>query len=547
VGHGAAATFGVMADRDVRDLLLARELEAGEVSALLAPYGFRDPAEADRELQRMAEDPARRERLAELLPELLRCLSRSADPDRALGHLERFLRASLGPLQLLADLAERPHAMELIIRAFGASSFMAEILVRNPPWFYWLTDPRNLEGSRRRAAIEADLDRSLAPLSSIDRRLDALRIVRRREILHIGVRDLLRLATVEETLASLTVLAEVLIQKAYELAEETLRREHDLPPLSPEALASGSGFTVLALGKLGAGELNFSSDVDLVYLYASDRGRMARQASAPTRDAYCAALARRVTSYLGEATAEGSVYRVDLRLRPEGRMGAVAQSLRAFEEYYRRRGRTWERLALVRARPVAGDRPLGLRFLQRVRPFLYGRPFDATAVAEVRRLKEETDREVAARGETERNVKLGTGGIRELEFLVQAFQVRFGGRRAGLRVPDTLGALDALRGARLLSEAEHRELRRAYVFLRDVENKLQMVADAQVHALPASGEEVRLCALRLGYPDEPGLGAVEALLRDHRAHTEAVNRIFTSVFSGDRLEKAAQSARRRRR
>jgi glutamate-ammonia-ligase adenylyltransferase len=536
-----------MADRDVRDLLLARELEAGEVSALLGPYGFRDPAEADRELQRMAEDPARRERLAELLPELLRCLSRSADPDRALGHLERFLRASLGPLQLLADLAERPHAMEILTRAFGASSFMAEILVRNPPWFYWLTDPRNLERSRGRAKIEADLGRSLAPVSSIDRCLDALRIVRRREILHIGVRDLLRLSSVEETLASLTVLAEVLIQKAYELAEETLRREHDLPPLSPEALASGSGFTVLALGKLGARELNFSSDVDLVYLYASDRGRMTRRVSAPRRDDYYGALARRVTSYLGETTAEGSVYRVDLRLRPEGRMGAVAQSLHAFEEYYRSRGRTWERLALVRARPVAGDRPLGLRFLRRVRPFLYGRPFDAAAVAEVRRLKEETDREVAARGETERNVKLGTGGIRELEFLVQAFQVRFGGRRPGLRVPDTLGALDALQGVRLLSEDEHGELRRAYVFLRDVENKLQMVADAQVHALPASDEEIRLCALRLGYPDEPGLGAVEALLRDHRAHTEAVNRIFTSVFSGDRLERAARSAGRRRR
>jgi glutamate-ammonia-ligase adenylyltransferase len=536
-----------MGARDVRDLLLARELEPGEVSALLAPYGFRDPAEADRELQRLAADPTVRQRLAELLPDLLRCLSQSADPDEALSRLERFMRASLGPLQLLSELAERPHAMELLARAFGASSFMAEILVRNPPWFYWLADPQVLERSRGRAAIEADLDRFLAPLTSIERRLAALRIVRRREILHIGVRDLLRMATVEETLASLTVLAEVLIQKAYELAEETLRREHGLPQLSPDERTSGSGFTVLALGKLGAGELNFSSDVDLVYLYASDRGRMARRASAPTRDEHSTALARRVTSYLAETTTEGSVYRVDLRLRPEGRMGALAQPLRAFEEYYRTRGRTWERLALLRARPVAGDRPLGARFLGRVRPFLFGRPFDAAAVAEVRQLKGETDREVARRGETERNVKLGTGGIREVEFLVQAFQLRFGRRRPGLRVRDTLGVLDALRHTRLLGEEEHGALRRAYVFLRDVENKLQMVADAQVHALPVSDDEIRLCALRLGYRDEAALDAGEALWRDHRSHTGAVNRIFTAVFSGDRLEDAARAVSRRRR
>jgi glutamate-ammonia-ligase adenylyltransferase len=274
---------------------------------------------------------------------------------------------------------------------------------------------------------------------------------------------------------------------------------------------------------------------------------VARRASAPTRDEYYGALARRVTSYLAETTSEGTVYRVDLRLRPEGRMGAVAQSLRAFEAYYRTRGRTWERLALLRARPVAGDRPLGLRFLKRVRPFLFGRPFDATAVAEVRRLKEETDLEVARKGETERNVKLGTGGIREIEFLVQTFQLRFGRRRPGLRVRDTLGALDALHYAGLLGEDEHGALRRAYVFLRDVENKLQMVADAQVHSLPASEDEIRLCALRLGYRDAEEPGAGGALLRDHRSHTAAVHRIFTSVFSGERLEEAEKAVRRRRR
>jgi glutamate-ammonia-ligase adenylyltransferase len=534
-----------MAARDVRDLLLAPRLEPAEVAGLLRPYGFRAPEEADRELQRLAVDPIARERLAALLPELLRCLALSADPDQALRHLERFVRASLGPLPLLSDLAARPRAMELVARTFGASPFMAEILVRHPGWLHWITEKDVLERARRREEIEADLERFLAPLASVDRRLDGLRIARRREILHVGVRDLLRLATVEETMAGLSTLADVLLQKAYELAEETLRREHGLPPLGGEG-PSGSRFTILALGKLGGEELNFSSDVDLVYLYASDRGRMDRHPSAPSRSEYHAALARRVTAYLGEATAEGIVYRVDLRLRPEGRVGAAAHSLRALEEYYAHRGRTWERLALVRARPAAGDLALGARFLARVRPFLYGRPFDTSALAEVRRLKEETDREVALRGESARNVKLGPGGIREVEFLTQAFQLRFGRRRPKLRVRGTLAALAALGDAGLLRPAEHEALRRAYVFLRDVENKLQMVAGAQVHSIPASALEVRACALRLGYRDHDGLGAGEALLRDHRAHTEAVHGIFTSVFSGPRMEEAARAVGGRR-
>ena len=535
-----------MAARDARDLLLAPRLDPAEVQALLRPYGLRDPEAADRDLQRIAADPTLRERLAAILPELLRCLSLSADPDQGLRLLERFVRASLGPLQLLGDLADRPHAMDLVARTFGASPFMAEILIRHPGWLHWIADPEVLSRVHGRAEIAADLDRSLAPLASMERRLDALRVARRRGILHIGVRDLLRLASVEETLAELSALADVLVQKAYELAEEAVRLEHGLAPLTPGERTSGSGFTVLALGKLGGEELNFSSDIDLVYLYGTDRGRMGPRRASPSRGDHAHAVARRLTAGLGEPTAEGIVYRVDLRLRPEGRAGAIAHSLRSFEEYYRRRGRTWERLALVRARPVAGDLALGARFLERVHPFLYGRPFDAEALEEVRRLKDETDQEVARRGETGRNVKLGEGGIREVEFLAQVFQLRFGRRRASLRARHTLDALEALTRARLLTSDEHRTLRRAYVFLRDVENKLQMVADAQVHALPTSESEIRTCALRLGYRDEQGTGAGVALLRDHRAHTEAVHRIFTSVFSGPRMEEAARTARRAR-
>jgi glutamate-ammonia-ligase adenylyltransferase len=242
-----------------------------------------------------------------------------------------------------------------------------------------------------------------------------------------------------------------------------------------------------------------------------------------------------VTSALVDVTGEGYVYRVDLRLRPEGKSGSVAQSLRSFEDYYRSRGATWERLALLKAWPVGGDRVLGARFLERVRPFIYGRPFDGAALEDVRRVKQQIDRKIAQRAESHRDVKLGIGGIREIEFACQVLQVRFGGKHRSLRERGTLGALDALRRARLLALEEHDALVQAYLFLRDVENKLQMVSDAQVHALPEAPGEVRACALRLGYRDRDGLAAEAAFLSDYRAHTEATHRIFQDVLAGERL------------
>ncbi|HEY7515255.1 MAG TPA: glutamate-ammonia-ligase adenylyltransferase, partial [Vicinamibacteria bacterium] len=361
-----------MSARDVRDILLAPRLERQVVRELLGPYGFADPEGADRNLQDVARDPQTRGRLAEVLPALLESLGRSADPDGALLRLERFLRASLSPGQVLSALQERPPAMDVLATTFGASPFMAEILIRNPAWFHWLSDPSVLGRARTSEEIEDDLDAALAPLQHRERQLDALRVAKRREILHVGARDLMRLAEVEETVTALSHLAEALIQKSYELAERWFREQRGLPPLAPEKARARGGFTVLGMGKLGGGELNFSSDVDLVFLGESDRGRLGRSGRAPSRIEHAEAVARNVTAALAEPTAEGTVYRVDLRLRPEGAAGGLVHSLSRFDEYYRSRGTTWERFALLRAWPVAGDVPLGLRFLKRVRPFVFG-------------------------------------------------------------------------------------------------------------------------------------------------------------------------------
>jgi glutamate-ammonia-ligase adenylyltransferase len=286
---------------------------------------------------------------------------------------------------------------------------------------------------------------------------------------------------------------------------------------------------VLALGKLGGSELNFSSDVDLVYLHASDEGRVGRAPGAPTRHAYAELLARRLTAVLGDTTHEGHVYRVDLRLRPEGRAGAISHSLRAADRYYRTRGATWERLALLKARPVAGDLALARALLRRVAPFVWGRRFDDHALQLVLRMKHESERRLLARGQLERHVKLGRGGIREIELVAQVLQLRSRGTGA-LRSRATLEALAALRAARALGAPEAEALAHAYLFLRDVENKLQMVHDSQTHVLPEDAAELRLLARRLGYADGHGSPAASRFERDLDEQRAVVRRLFEELL-----------------
>src|SRR5262245_16244655 len=239
----------------------------------LGAYGFVDAAAADQQLRQLGEGERGRE-LLPLLPDLLRFLSAAADPDRGLIRFERFVRVHPEPQRLFKALGERPRAAELLAVTLGGSPFLAETLIRHPAWFDALSEPEALRRRRSRVDIEYDLlqaQQALGPHAPHEAELSALRLAKRRELLRIGARDLLRLATVEDTLLELSELAEALVQQAYAGSEDALRKKHGLPPL--ESALAGSGFTVLGFGKLGGNELNFSSDVDLVYLYASDRGR----------------------------------------------------------------------------------------------------------------------------------------------------------------------------------------------------------------------------------------------------------------------------------
>lgn len=492
-----------------RDLILAPDLSPEEARRFLLSHGFSEPERADRSLQRLADTVRVRERLAEILDSLLESCLQAADPDAALVSVEAFFEAVPHPLNLVAFLQDRPYAAGVLAQVMGASPYLAQVLVRNPEYFYWLVESKRLERVEDRDYFERQAAEATQPFASLERSLDALRRLRRRESLRVGAQDILRTVDLKGTVSQVSRLADALLQRAFEL-------------MAGDALPSGRGFAVMALGKLGGEELNFSSDVDLLYVYedAADRERMLR-------------FARDYTRAVSEYTAQGRLYRVDLRLRPMGQTGEIAYPLEAYRQYWETWADTFDRLALLKCRPAAGDPELGRRFAELAEEFIYKKYLDLAAVEEIRWLKRRTDRDLRRRDDRV-NVKLGLGGIREIEFFVQSFQLLYGGGRPEIRTPRTLEALDRLVDGGFIPPEEHGKLRSAYIFLRDLEHKLQLVHDRQTHTLPGDAGELHKLARRMGLghnrdAQEAG-GTLDRLLEEHSAE---VHRIFESLFESD--------------
>jgi [glutamine synthetase] adenylyltransferase / [glutamine synthetase]-adenylyl-L-tyrosine phosphorylase len=543
---------------DPTPLLLAPGLEREAVAALLKPYGFIDDLRADANIQAMAGDPRARKVLAELLYDLLDAVANTADPDQALNHWERFLQTAGNRIQLFQYLTSARRMLHVLCTLFGNSPYLAQTLIRDPLLVYWLAEEQVLTRRPSRLELQRALHGMLANVAALELKLDALRRFKRREMLRIGVRDLLRLGSVPDTTAALSDLASVTIQAAYEMVEGQLHQRYGKPMHRDRTGKSvHTGFAIIGMGKLGGGELNYSSDVDLVYIYASDEGQThplkgQRQSKSIPNEEYFEYLARDLTKALTEHTQEGMVFRVDLRLRPEGTVGSLAGSLARYQQYYRTRGQGWERQAMLKAWPIAGDVGVGKAFLKMIRPFVFDSPKESDhrsdIIEQVKRIKSLIDEKMADRGHERRNVKLGIGGIREIEFFVQAVQRLYGARLRPILDRNTLGALDRFKRQGLLSEMEWAGLTNAYIFLRDVEHKLQMVHDLQTHALPDSPDELTRCAIRLGYPPEDRQEAMTAFLKDHQSHTALVNGFFKSFVEGtdyaNLLVKAKQGLRR---
>jgi glutamate-ammonia-ligase adenylyltransferase len=421
-------------------------------------------------------------------PEALgRALAAAPDPE-----LARVALSRVGEASVARDVLTHPEAFEPAARLLGFSSAAADFLVAHPDEAGLFLDlaPRGrdlLLGEAREAAREHGPEAGL-------------RRFRRRALSRVAARDLGG-AALEEVVAEVTAVAEACLEVA--VAE------------------AGGDLAVIGLGKLGGRELNYASDIDVVFVH---------DGSGPEVQTAAARRAARVISLLSEATAEGVALRVDATLRPEGRGGPLSRSAASTVEYYRRHAATWERQAWLKARPVAGDQALGARLIRDLEPVIYPEHLEASAIEDVRGMKVRIEEYVRARGKEAVEVKQGRGGIRDVEFAVQLLQLVHARRDPALREPNTLLALEVLADRGYVADGDAAALSGAYRFLRAVEHRLQLAREVQTHELPRDQVALRRVARALG------LSGTEELMASYQAHTEVVRTLHQRLFYRPLLE-----------
>jgi [glutamine synthetase] adenylyltransferase / [glutamine synthetase]-adenylyl-L-tyrosine phosphorylase len=505
------------------------------VQSWLSGLGVRDPERGVRDLADLTRraGPAGLEPLARIAVQLDAVLPRCADPGMAIANLERFMAALPRIETALGELAENPRTTEVLLQVFSTSQYLTEVLIRDPELLDWLQGGPD---RRDRSALIDDLWKTVSGRSDENEQRLALRRFRERESLRIGYNDIVRGFPLEMITQDLSDLADACVEAAVRLARARADDRFGIP-LTPRG--SAARFVVLGLGKLGGQELNYSSDIDLVFLYDEDG-----QTEGPkvvSNAEFFPRMGSEIVRLLADQTSLGMAYRVDMRLRPDGEQGALARSLDATLGYYVTRGRTWERQALIKCRPIAGDLALGATFLEAIKPFVYRRYLGAAEIAEIKALKRRIEQRTVSAGTAEVEVKTGKGGIRDVEFVVQFLQLLHGGEYPEVRHATTLAAIAKLEQVGCLSAEERHIMDDTYRFLRQVEHRLQILFDRQTHEMPRDREAVRTLALRMGYAPasswEERNGPADRFMADYRSKTELnrriLNHLLHDAFSGD--------------
>jgi glutamate-ammonia-ligase adenylyltransferase len=488
---------------------------------LLEAVEFRNPSRAREDIARLGGGiPERiRARIQSLLASV-------PDPDEALHFLERLRQD--GP-DAFNRITSSPAALRCLITTFSYSRFLSEAVLRRPEWLLQAADPGDLH---RMLSAEEFAERLLHFRAAEGPYLPPpvlLARFRRRQSLRILLRDVLGLAALADITGELSNMADAILDFAYRQIREQLTARHGEPSFeAPDGQRRACGLAVIALGKLGGQELNYSSDVDLMFVY-SGNGETAGP-SVITNKEFFKKVANEYTELLSTYTADGSCYRVDLRLRPDGRLGEVCISLDGAQRYYQERARDWEKQMLIKARVCAGDLALGRELLEFVEPLIYSTTLDFRAVEAVSEARERISEKLAAkRAHAGLDIKLTPGGIRDIEFLVQCLQRLHGGREIWVRHGGTLFALSRVHDKNLLSASEYARLASAYEFLRHIEHRLQFYDDRQTHTLPTHPEELEVLARKM--PAESGeLLTAESLEVRLEEHLGNVREMYARVI-----------------
>ena len=506
-----------------------------EAAGRLRSWNLVDARRAHANLVQMATSGLTLDLLAVICDQLARFLPGTADPDMALNNLGRFVSEARNPLSMGTLFERDAEALPTLLQIFATSQHLSDLLISDPECFDLL---RLTEGQPvARGALVDELAAEVEAVEHDQAVMRTLRRFKRRETLRIAYGDIVRKQSLKTVTTQISFLADAVLEAALRAAWRKMRRDRGLA-LGPDG--QPARFVVLALGKLGGVELNYSSDIDLIFLYDSDGQTDARRPQSNRE--HFDRLAREFIRLLSEPTELGVPYRVDLRLRPEGQPGPMVVSLSGALHYYDTRGRTWERQAFIKARPVAGDLALGADFLRQLRPWIYRRYLSRADISGIKALKRRIEQRTHGQGAETRDVKAGHGGIRDIEFVIQFLQLLNGADLPQLQTGNTLEAIAKLENVGCLSDQERSILWENYSFLRQIEHRLQIMFDLQTHLLPEQPEEIRKLALRMDYADAPGRSARAAFQADYRNRTELNRKILDHLLHDAFSDDAATEA-----
>lgn len=492
----------VYADAD--QLLTPGLMSETKKKRLLDLIGFNDPETATTRLAEICQDAEERNILGPAMNTLLISLSEAATPDGSLVNFERFVQSVPNRKGLFEYLAQNPRAVEILVKLFVGSQFLTEILLRNPDYLIRLTQHKGLSEFKDLQQFVEEQRTTAAELELIDDKLDAIRRYQHWELLRIGACDAFGLLDLRSVTVQLSLLADSIVQSCLRLIGEDL----EIPT---------TGFAALAFGKLGGEELNYSSDIDLVFLADKDASRFWK-------------LGQRLIKALMDSTNEGFLYRVDMRLRPWGRSGALVNTVKAHIDYLEKHGMTWEKQALIKARIIAGDTQVGTEFLNQTDQLIYSIPPNEIR-DNIRKMKEKIENRLEQQGREWSEVKLSAGSIRDIEFVTQCLQLLHGSEYPGIRHFTTQHALIRLADHHFINAEEYRRLSTGYIFLRTVEHALQLMHYKQTHHLPDSDREISYLARRLDYPSS------QQFLKQYEEHRQAIRSIYAKYVLNETLTK----------
>jgi len=447
------------------------------------------------------------------------------DPERAFKNLSTFCASN-------PDYMERLKSnLTPVSMLFGYSQFLAGFCISNPDVLFDVLE--DIDTTLKKEGLSALLKEKLAGGRENIKDVAAsnvLKVVRRfkkKKLLGITLRDILKKADLTEIMFELSTLADVIVAESLEILKKALNETYGEP--------QKDAFAVISLGKLGSEELNFSSDVDLIFVYGTEDGETSGirtpqgiNVNRLSNHEYYCKLGENLNRFLSINTEDGFAYRVDLRLRPEGQRGSIALSLASYETYYESWGRAWERAMLLRARPIAGDLTLGDKFMEMIKPFVYRKYLDYSAIDEIRQIKTRIDLTFK-----KNDIKRGYGGIREIEFFIHALQLIYAGKEPLLRERVTQKALHKLLQKNLIGQDDYSILLNNYRFLRILEHRLQQMNDLQTHTLPSDENELNALGKKMGFSDRSSfLSELELRRRRTRA-------IYDSLFREEKKEEPA--------